>query len=125
MPEQLALRYSLDYRLEEAWARICDEFALVVHHVTPKAFCYAVDCQPSHLSHAMKGTERHHIQGKWLVYAIAVAPNRNLANAVLALAGLYAEAMPKNDRQRVIELEAYIRANELTAKDAREKGLIQ
>lgn len=122
--DQLAMQYSLDYRLEEAWARVLEEFALVVHHVTPKAFCYAVDAQPSGLSHAIKSGERHHIQGKWLVYAIAVAPNRNLANAVLALAGLRAEPLPVDPEKRVIELEAFIKRHEMSLRQAREEGVL-
>lgn len=124
VPEQLALRYSIDYRLEEAWSAVLDEFAAVVHHVTPKAFCYAVDAQPSALSHALKGSERHHIQGRWLVYAIAVAPNKRLADALLAMASLRAESLPKSAEQRVLELETFIRRNAIVERAAKDEGVL-
>ena len=122
--EQLSLGYSMNYRLEEAWSLVHTEFCEVVKAVTQKAFVNAVDCQPSHLSHAIARTERHQIQAKWLVYAIAVAPNRRLADAVLALGGMRAEALPRSAEQRVIELESFIRRNSIVEKAAKEEGVL-
>jgi hypothetical protein len=125
MPEQLPIMWPTGYQLREEFEFLSSEFARVVHHVTPKEFCYAVDASASALSHALRGSERHYIQAIWLLHAIKVAPDLRLASALLRPARLEPQPIAqKTPEQRVVELEAFIRKNSIVERAAKEDGLL-
>ena len=68
---QLALAYDPGYRSEAAYARVLAAVVDIVARVGLKEAAHALDAQPSVLSHALAGRDRHTVRAEWLPYFLA------------------------------------------------------
>lgn len=86
-PRQLPLEWSVRDQANQAWEQTAPLLKNIVDKKTLKEFAYAVDEQPSVVSHSLAERYSHSPRARWLVYAIMVDESKRLIRFLCELAG--------------------------------------
>lgn len=124
MSEQRSFAWSPNYRLNEEHREFIGECGSLIDHVSQKEFCYATNCKPSDVSHALKNRSGHHFRSRWAMWLQRVSPTMRLASLFVGPGFKIERLVNETDAQRAAKYEAFIRRNPIVERAAKEEGVL-